>query len=936
MAAPAALSSLAAAARFLVVCAPAGFGKTRLVEAFTSGASRAAPALIDCRAAADVLDLTNSIRFALARNGRARAARAPAHTLEEAEAALFTLWSSPLGAKTLVLDHAEALLDTPGASDLVNRLLAIPQCGRRVAIASRRPVPLPGASFALPHETLAVGTDQLRLRVGEIRALLEPVGAAAHVEAVAALSDGWVAAVLFLRACAQEGSLSRVLHEPASDGAARFHTYADREIVQRAERAEREVSFVCAAPARANASALEALLGEAAARSGAEALVQAGLARRRENGDILLNPLIEATLRARYPREVSAMTQRLAAWWTSTDPLRAAPVLAAMGDVRAAAAAYAHATVDVVERVDFASSLQAAALERRTLLDNLALFNAATQADYYGLDVEDWLVQAQEALAHAGDDDPETRAVTVVMATIRFALAGRWDDGHAFLARERARFAPGDDLGARRLLLLDAVLDANADRPVDLAMLRERLGEDLAPGYLRGLFARRVASAVASLHGRTAEVLRELELAYGQLTASGRSPYIVEVAMLACFEAWRAGDDEAARAWYERALAAVDQRTAPGAKLFLDAFSGTASLGTGAAETAMARAHAALIAASFEHDAAHALGWLEAALQAAERTRRPLTIVLVRVALACVDPDGASEHLRIASETAAQTPSVALRAAVEAVADGVPDRGILGPFVGRFARVPRRVDLELDLIGTEVRWRGEPVVLEERPFSVLAVLALSGGPLHQDQLIEALWPERPQREMANALRVHVSAVRRALAKEAIVHERGRYRLRCSYRLDLDAYERLVHAVQRREVLREIDRRALRDAFEAIERGARVLPQLELSLGLSERVVGLRGRILVLVSEDALFGERFDEALRYAQAAQAADPYDDRSAQLVVAALWGLGRRAAAARAFRQHADLLRRELGIEPSTALRDLVNRATGTRSTSQQSRSA
>ncbi|HTJ26719.1 MAG TPA: BTAD domain-containing putative transcriptional regulator [Candidatus Limnocylindria bacterium] len=930
-------SSLAAAARFLVVSAPAGFGKTRLVDALTSGGTSLTAAAYDCRTAADAFDLTNSVRLALLRNVRARTAREPARSLAEAEAALFEVWPSAIGAKTIVFDHADALRRIPGARELVDRLLAIPQGTRRVAVCSRRPVPLPGASFALPHETLTLGTEDLRLSLAEIRALLEPADAAAHATPVAALSGGWPAAVLFLRTCAQEGSLLRVLDDPASPAAARFHVYVDREIVAGVDESERKVAFACAALARATAPELYTLLTDSVAERGTASLMQAGLLQRRENGDYVLHPLVAATLRARYPDEYDAMMRRIAASFARTAPLRAAPLLAAIGDARGAAAAYAHTTVAAADQVDFDSSLQAAGLDRDALLDNLALFNAATQADYYGVDVEDWLVQAQEALRRAGEEaEDETRAVAVMMVTMRFALVGRWDDGHAFLARERARASAADDALERRLLLLGAVLDAAADRPIDLRMLRDRLGGDLAPGYLRALFARRVASSVASLHGRTAEALRELEIAHASASASGRAPYVVELSMLACFEAWRAGDDEGARGWYERALVAVDQRTASGARFFLNAFSGTASLGSGAAETAMTRAHACLIAASFEQDAAHALAWLDAALQAAERTRRPLTIVLARIALASVDPDGAPEHLRLARELAAQTPSLALRAAVEAVANGDPDRGMLGPFVERFARVPRRADLELDVIGAAVRWRGDPIVLEERPFSVLCVLALSGGPLHQDQLIEALWPNRALQEMANALRVHVSAVRRALTKEAIVHERGRYRLRCSYRLDLDVYERLVHGAQRREVLRETDRRALRDALDALERGGMVLPHLELAFGLAERITGLRGRILVLLAEDALMGERFEDALRHAQAAQTSDPYDDRSAQIVVAALWGTGRRAAAARAFREHADLLRRELGIEPSTALRDLVSRATEPRSRSRRSRSA
>jgi SARP family transcriptional regulator, regulator of embCAB operon len=929
----------AAAPRFVVISAPAGFGKTRLVDAFTPDGPALARVVYDCRAAGDLLDFTNSVRFALLERTRGRAARAPAGSVPEAEALLFDLWRSASGSRTVVFDRAEALLDHHDARELIDRLLAIPQRTRRVIISSRRPLALAGASFAMPHETAAVATDDLRMDVAEIGALLEPVGAGGHADAVAALTGGWGAAVLFLRTCAQEGSLAEVLADPAGAAAARFHGYVDREVIAALDVRGRAVAVVCAALSSATDADLRSLLGPDVADEGLTSLVRQGLLQRRDNDDCVLQPLITATLRARHAREIGETIERVAASFAQSSPLRAAPLLAAMGDARAADVAYSHASVEAADRLDFESSLRAAAFDREALLDNLALFNAATQADYYNVHIEDWLVQAQEALHRAGDaTSEETRANTVLMLAIRFALVGRWDEGHAFLAAERLRFREDDVAAQRRFLLLGALLDAAADRAVDLRVLRERLGRDLAVGYLRGLFARRVASPVASLLGRTSEALRELEIAYTRANANGRTPYVLELAMLACFEAWRAGDDDVARRWYERACATIDHRTAAGANLFLDAFRGVATVGFEAAETSMTRAHASLIAASLESEAAQALRWLDVALRAALQTRRPLTIVLVRVAIASVDPDAAGGQLRLARDLAAQTPSPALLAAVDAIANRAADCGMLAPFVDRFSRVfvPRRADLEIGLIDGTIRWHGRSIALEERPFLVLCLLALAGGPLHQDQVIEALWPDRLVTEMANALRVHLSAIRRALTKDAIVFERGRYRLACSCRLDVHLYERLVQTAHRREVLREADRHALREALTELERHRARTPQLELVTGLAQRLTGLRSRILELLAGDALLDERFDDAFGYARAAQALDPYDDHWAHLVVTSLWRAGRRAAAVRALQEHEERLRRELGIEPTTELREIVSRAIQTRSRSVRTRSA
>ncbi|HYZ17474.1 MAG TPA: BTAD domain-containing putative transcriptional regulator [Candidatus Acidoferrum sp.] len=921
-----------------MISAPAGFGKTRLVEGFTADRPPLATIVFDCREPGDFQDFTDSVRFALLERTRGRAPRQGASSAAEAEALLFELWRSASGPRTIVFDHAEALLDDPERHGLIDRLLAIPQRTRTVVVSSRRAVSLPGASFALPHETVTVGPDDLRLDVAEIRALLEPAGAGGEADAVTALSAGWPEAVLFLRTCAQEGSLRDVLNDPAGPGAARFHNYVEREVVETADPSERAVAFACAALFSAADADLRSFLGSEIAARGVTSLARQRLLQRRDNGECTLHPLLAATLRALHGRELAAIIERVASSFAETAPLRAAPLLATIGDLRAAESAYAHTRIEAADQVDFESSLRAAQIDREALLDNLALFNAATTADYYGIAIEDWIAQAQEALRRAGDAPEGTRAVTVLLLTIRFALVGRWDEGHAFLAVERARLPAGDAVAEGRFLLLGALLDAAADRPVDVPALRKRLGGDVAVGYLRALFARRVASTVSALHGRAAEVMREFEIAYTRVEASGRTPYVVELAMLACFEAWRAGDDETARRWYERASVAVDHRTASGAKLFLDAFRGGASIGFQESETPVTRAHASLIAASLETDAAQALRWLDAALQAALRTRRPLTIVLVRVAIASVDPDAAAEQLRLARDLAAGTPSVALLAAVDAIAKGERDLGMLGPFVERFSRisVPKSADLELGLIDGTIRWRGTPVDLEDRPFFVLCLLALAGGPLHQDHVTEALWPDRPVKEMANALRVHLSAIRRALAKDAIVHDRGRYRLACSYRLDVHVYEAVVRSAQMRDVLRDVDRRALREGLGALERYHARMPHFELVSGLAERLAGLRARILQLLGDDALLGERFDDALDYARAAQELDPYDDRSMELLVTALSRSGRPTAAARAVQEHEERVRRDLGVEPSTILRELISLAIEPNSTSARSRSA
>jgi DNA-binding SARP family transcriptional activator len=904
--------------RFIAVTAPAGFGKTHLVQAcFGAGGT----IVCDAREASDLPRFIVSLRAAGRSGKRERGALDPQL---QPERALFDAWRTPADAGPIVIDRAEALLAFPEALDLVKRLLAAAHPSRRIVVCGRRSVRMDDAAIALPHETAAFGAVDLALDRASIRVLLEPSGNATRSDAVWALSEGWPAAVLFLRTCAQDGTLAAVLADPGGPEAARFHAYVEREVFAEASPAQREVAFACATSASVGAAELARLLGAAVTRNAIDEFSLLGLLHQLPNGTCALHPLLAATLRALHPERIAEATRRLAGLIARTEPLRAAPLLAAMGDAAGAEHAYAHATPYDLEGIDFENSTRAASFDRETLLDNLALFVAASQADYHEIDVDDWLAQAQEALRRSdGRASPETRQSALLMVTNRFALAGRWNDGHAFLASQR-RAAPGDHPQERaRFLLLAAILDAAGDRPVDLASLRDELGNSLANGYTRGLFARRVASAVASLHGRSAETLRELEIAYERATAYGRTPYALEIAMLACFEAWRDGDDDAVARWYERIVGASGYRTNAAATLFLAALDGHAAPDAAVAETAATRARACLIAASQEDDATEALRWLERAMHAAERTRRPLTLALVHVAIACVDPRRAAAALGTAAAIAAATPSTELQRAVQAIVDGSEDRGMLAAFVERFSHVaaPHGADLELRVAEGTVRWHDREVALEERPFSVLCALALAGRALAQDEVTELLWPDRPAGEMGNALRVHLSAIRKALAKDAVVHERGSYRLQCSVRVDLVVYESLVRAVDRRGALRDGDRSRLRSALQALDAHVLRDAHLELTLGITPRIAALRSRVLEILAGDALAAERYAEALHHARAAQAIDRYDDRSAQILVTALWRTGHRAAAVRAFREHEELLRRELGVEPSSTLDDLVN---------------
>src|SRR5690349_12654729 len=84
---------------------------------------------------------------------------------------------------------------------------------------------------------------------------------------------------------------------------------------------------------------------------------------------------------------------------------------------------------------------------------------------------------------------------------------------------------------------------------------------------------------------------------------------------------------------------------------------------------------------------------------------------------------------------------------------------------------------ELDLARREMRAGGTPVPIGSRAFDILAVLAEAGKLVGTGELASRVWPGLIVEE--NTLRVHISAIRRALGedRDLLRNEPGRgYRL----------------------------------------------------------------------------------------------------------------------------------------------------------------
>ena len=220
--------------------------------------------------------------------------------------------------------------------------------------------------------------------------------------------------------------------------------------------------------------------------------------------------------------------------------------------------------------------------------------------------------------------------------------------------------------------------------------------------------------------------------------------------------------------------------------------------------------------------------------------------------------------------------------------------------------------LEVDSAGVDLT----PARAKQR--MLLALLLLPpGAVVAADDLIDALWGERPPETARKALHGHVSALRKRLGAERIVTGSGGYcfRLGDDDQLDVDRFERLVAEAR---VDRPLARsRKLAEAL-ALFRGDALADfrYEEFAAPEATRLEELRLAALEEQIDAEIELSRHLEAIPRLEALIAEHPYRERLRAQLMLALYRAGRQADALEAFRLARHALVTELGIEPSAAL--------------------
>src|SRR5436190_16808989 len=208
--------------------------------------------------------------------------------------------------------------------------------------------------------------------------------------------------------------------------------------------------------------------------------------------------------------------------------------------------------------------------------------------------------------------------------------------------------------------------------------------------------------------------------------------------------------------------------------------------------------------------------------------------------------------------------------------------------------------------------------------AVLAALLLHPGEaVPRTRLIDELWGEEPPATAVSSLQVYVHGLRQALGAERIETHGQSYRLRVEEgELDLDRFERLVTGAERELEAGRADSASgrIREAL-ALWQGPALADLADEPLAQAEtgRLEEQRLHALELRNDVELALGRHSALAAELESLVAEHPYRDRLRQQQVLALYRAGRQKEALEAYQAARHVLVEELGIEPSSELREL-----------------
>jgi len=240
--------------------------------------------------------------------------------------------------------------------------------------------------------------------------------------------------------------------------------------------------------------------------------------------------------------------------------------------------------------------------------------------------------------------------------------------------------------------------------------------------------------------------------------------------------------------------------------------------------------------------------------------------------------------------------------------------------------------MEVLLLGPlEVRDQGRSLnVRGSRPRALLALLALNAGRvMPADRLIELLWGDEPPPSAANALQVHISALRKVLEPQGppyrlLISDRSGYALKIdTEQVDFARFERLVERAHRALEQGELEQCA-KLVGQAIDqwRGSALADMSDQpwSIGEARRWEELRLAAEEDRIEAAIGLGGHSELIPELESLVTMHPLRERLTGQLMLALYRSGRQAEASDVYQRTREALVEGLGMEPGHELQQLL----------------
>ncbi|HTA40291.1 MAG TPA: BTAD domain-containing putative transcriptional regulator, partial [Candidatus Acidoferrales bacterium] len=335
---------------------------------------------------------------------------------------------------------------------------------------------------------------------------------------------------------------------------------------------------------------------------------------------------------------------------------------------------------------------------------------------------------------------------------------------------------------------------------------------------------------------------------------------------------------------------------------------------------------AALIVACDERDPELGRKLAIRAMNAADRGDDAVLKVVARIVAVSRGVPARDALLAQAAAAAENIDSDPVKASVRAFAAGSGDIGILQPFADhiRNASAPEITSasevegLRIEVATGEIFRGTTPIKVSEGTAQLTMLLAVSGE-ISRDAIVDCLWPDLDGDSAANALKMCVHRARAQLGDPAAYNVR-----KAAYSLGSIAsdYTTILNCAAATTAEQTEPRRIeYTNVFEGLARGAALgwapwtwFAPYARALADAMRRLGSR------LAEEQLEGGDPQVALQLARRMASVDPLDETARALLIRAYVKMGNWSAAIDEFRDFSEILKRDLGVEPSERLKKLL----------------